>query len=329
MNRRSFIATAACAGAATALNLRAADSTPIAPSNLRTADPKPVPNRLPIKLAVASYSYWHFRDPKVTIETVIDKAAALGVEGVDVLHQQMDLEDREPLVPAHRAYFQKLKRHAFRAGIDLVAFSIHQNFVKQDPAERQKEVDHTLKCIEIAYELGIPCIRLNSGRWGTIKKFDDLMAARGIEPVIPGVQEDEGFKWCIESIEKCLPKAAECGVLLALENHWGLSRTPEGLLRLLNAIESPWLGALVDTGNFLEEPYDKLEAVANRAVYVQAKTYYGGGEWYTLKLDYKRIAKIFRKAGYTGYVGIEFEGKENPDIAVPKSIKVLREAFKA
>jgi sugar phosphate isomerase/epimerase len=124
-----------------------------------------------------------------------------------------------------------------------------------------------------------------------------------------------------------LPKAAEHGVILALENHWGLTRTAEGLLRVLNSISSPWLGGLMDTGNFLEDPYDKLKQIAAKTVFVQAKTYYGGGEWYTLDLDYKRIAKILADANYTGYVSLEMEGKEDPDIAVPKSITMLREAF--
>ena len=83
----------------------------------------------------------------------------------------------------------------------------------------------------------------------------------------------------------------------------------------------------MDTGNFLENPYDRLKQIAPKTVFVQAKTYYGGGEWYTLNLDYKRIAKILADAGYTGYVSLEMEGKEDPDIAVPKSVKLLREAF--
>jgi sugar phosphate isomerase/epimerase len=214
-------------------------------------------------------------------------------------------------------------------GIDLVCLSTHQNFVHPDPAERQKAVDHTIKCIEIAEEMGMGCIRINSGRWNTIKDFDELMRQRGIEPVLPGHTEDEGFKWCLDCIEKCLPKAAECGVILGLENHWGLSRTPEGLLRLLKGIDSPWLGGLMDTGNFLEDPYQKLEQIAPRTVYVQAKTYQGGGEWYTLDLDYHRIAKILQKAGYTGFVTLEFEGKEDPDKAVPESIALFRKAFGA
>ncbi len=316
LNSRAFFTATAGLGATVALG---AETQPDKPAHGST--------RKRLKLGIATYSYWHFRDPKVSIETVIDKAAEIGVEGLDILHRQMDIPEKEPLTADHRAYLQRLKRHAFRNGIDLVCLSIHQNFVQKDPAERQKQVEHTHKCLEIAYELGIPCIRLNSGRWNTIKDFDDLMKARGIEPILPGCTEDDGFNWCIECIQKCIPKAAECGVVMALENHWGLSRTPEGQLRLIDAVPSPWLGALMDTGNFMENPYTKLEQIAPKTVYVQAKTYYGGGEWYTLDLDYPRIAKILSQAGYTGYVSLEYEGKQNPDIAVPKSIALLRKAF--
>ena len=306
MNRRDFFQQTTALGAAT-----------LAPSSLIATPPV----ASPFKLGLSTYSYWHFKTPKVPIENVIDEAARLGIEGVDILHRQMDNEDN--------AYLQKLKRHAFVNGVDLICLSIHQSFVSPDAAERQKNIDHTLHCIELAYKLGIPSIRLNSGRWNTIKSFDELMAKRGIEPILPGYTEDDGFKWCIDSIEKCLPKAAECGVMLALENHWGLTSTPEGLLRIRKAIDSPWLGVLLDTGNFLEDPYAKLEKVAPVANFVQAKTYYGGGEWYTLDLDYKRIINILRQANYKGYIALEFEGKEAPESGVRKSIAMLQEAMKA
>jgi sugar phosphate isomerase/epimerase len=316
VNRRTFLTTAAGVAGAIALNAAPAETKSSAPAKKKK-----------IKLGVATYSYWHFKTEKVSIETVIDKAAELGVEGVDILHRQMDLPEREPLTAAHRAYLQKLKRQAFRNGVALVCLSTHQTFVSPDKEKIAREVEHTKKCIEICYELGVPSMRINTGRWGTITDFDELMKQRGIEPILPGHTEDEGFKWCMDGIKQCLDKAAECGVVLALENHWGLARTPEGLLRILNSIESPWLGGLMDTGNFLEDPYEKLKMIAPKTVYVQAKTYYGGGEWYTLDLDYKKIAKILADAGYVGYVSLEFEGKEPPDIAVPKSIALLREAF--
>jgi sugar phosphate isomerase/epimerase len=171
-------------------------------------------------------------------------------------------------------------------------------------------------------------MRVNTGTWGTSKNFDDLMKHRGIEPPLPGSTEEEGFGWVIDGLNKCLKTAERCGVLLALENHWGLARTPEGLLRIVNAINSPWLQVLMDTGNFLEDPYDKLEMIAPKTVFVQAKTYYGGGLWYTLDLDYPRIAAILHKHHYRGYISLEFEGHEDPRTAVPKSLALLRKTFR-
>ncbi|MBN1359371.1 MAG: sugar phosphate isomerase/epimerase [Sedimentisphaerales bacterium] len=271
-------------------------------------------------IAVSTYSFWRFKDGlKMPIETCIDEAARMGFDGVDILLMQMESEEN--------GYLQKLKRHALINGLDLCCMSTHQGFVTPDAARRQKNVDLTVSQIEIAHRLGIPIIRINTGRWGTSGSFDDLMANRGIEPVLPGHTEDEGFKWVIDCIEKCLPKAEECGVILGLENHWGLARTPEGLLRIVNAIDSPWLCVLLDTGNFLEEPYKKLEQCAPQTVLMQAKTYYGGGLWYTLELDYPRIAAIMRKHGFRGYVSLEFEGNEDYQTAIPKSLALLRKAF--
>lgn len=306
MQRRDFIQSSLLAGGLSG----------IPSSQAIPAKPSLQPS---IKLSVSSYSYWHFKGDKFPIEKVIDEAAALGLEGIDVLHRQMESEDN--------AYLQKLKKHAFVNGIAMTCLSIHQGFVTPDKAELKKHVDHTNQCIELAYKMGIPCLRLNTGRWNTIKSFDDLMKNRGIEPILPGYTEDDGYKWCVDGIQQCLKKAEECGVLLALENHWGLGSTPEGMIRIQDTVNSPWLGLLMDTGNFLEDPYDKLKMVAPRASFVQAKTYYGGGEWYSLDLDYDRIVKILKDVNYHGYISIEFEGKEDPKTGVRKSVELLRKAL--
>ena len=250
---------------------------------------------------------------------MIEHAAALGFDGVEILHRQM--ADESP------AYVNGLKKAAFRNGLDLVMLSIHQDFVSPDAAQRQQEIEHTKHCIDLAGALGISCIRINSGRWNSIASFDDLMKVRGDEPPLPGHTEEEAFAWCIEAIEACLPAAEKAGVMLALENHWGLTTRPENLLRIYNAVRSPWLGINLDTGNFPGDPYAGIELLAPHAVIVQAKTYYGGGEWYTLDLDYRRVASILRSAGFGGYVSLEMEGKEPAATAVPKSLEVLRAAF--
>jgi sugar phosphate isomerase/epimerase len=273
----------------------------------------------PIRLAVSTYSYWHFEPQKYPIRKVIDQAARLGFEGVEILHRQMD--DETP------AYVNSLKQAAFRQGLSLPMLSIHQDFVSPDAAERQEAVDHTKKCIALAARLGIPAIRLNSGRWNTIKSFDDLMKVKGDEPPIQGYTEEDAFTWCIDSIKACLPDAEAAGVVLALENHWGLSTKVENLLRIHKGVNSPWLGINLDTGNWPGDPYEGIERLAPYATIVQAKTYYGGGVWYTLDLDYPRIAKILKNAGFKGWVSLEMEGKEPAETAVPKSLEVLRAAF--
>jgi L-ribulose-5-phosphate 3-epimerase len=304
MQRRNFLKSASLLPVATLIN-------PIV-----THKPEAIVLTPRIKLSVSSYSYWHFKGDKYPIEKVIESAAKLGLDGIDVLHRQMENEDR--------SYMNKLKKQAFVNGIAMTCLSIHQGFVFPDKEELNKHIDHTKHCMELAADMGIPCMRLNTGRWNTIKSFDEFMAHRGQEPAITGYTEDDAFKWCIDSINQCMARAEELGVLLALENHWGLGSTPEGMLRIKNAVNNPWLQLLMDTGNFLENPYSKLEMIAPHTCFVQAKTYYGGGEWYSLELDYKRITNILKKVNYQGYISIEFEGKEAADSGVKKSVELLK-----
>lgn len=320
MKRRTFLAHSTAA-AASVMGLTSCSYSGIANEQIAVGKTGSTQkSRRPNRIAVSTYSFWRFKKGlKLPIETCIDEAAEMGFDGVEILHIQMEKESNE--------YLQGLKRRALINGMDLCGFSTHQGFVSPDKEKRQRNIDHTIKCIELAYRLGIPIIRINTGRWGTSRSFDELMKNRGIEPPLPGYTDDDGFKWVIDSIEKCLPKAEECGVILGLENHWGLSRTPEGLMKIINAIDSAWLKVLLDTGNFLEDPYDKIDQCAAQAVFMQAKTYYGGGIWYTLDLDYGRIAEIMRKHNYHGYVSLEFEGNEDYRTALPKSLALLRKAF--
>ena len=314
LSRRSFLAAGA-AGLASGLSVPTFAKETTSPLITSTSAPAgDLKGR--IKLAVSTYSYWGFRERKDPIESCILKAADMGVEGVDILHKQMDSEDN--------CYLQKLKRLAYENGVNFVCLCIHQGWVKPDKEYRQRMVDHTIRCINLAYKMGIPALRLNSGTWGTSGSFDNLMKARGIEKPIEGYTDEDAFGWVEDAIYKCLPVAEECGVTLALENHWGIAGTPEGMLRIKKDINSKWLKLLMDTGNFLENPYDKFDKVLPETIFISCKTYNGGGTWYTLDLDYDRIIRQIYESGYRGYMTLEFEGKEDPDIAVPACIKMLK-----
>ncbi|MET7256827.1 sugar phosphate isomerase/epimerase family protein [Dyadobacter fermentans] len=306
-SRRDWLKTIALGGAAAMTG------------HVAQAETAPAPSARRIPIAVSTYSYWHFQEQKYPIDKVIEDAARLGFDGVEILHRQMDNET----VP----YMNKLKRLAFDNGLALPLLSIHQSFVQPKPEDRKKDIEHTLKCINLATQMGIPAIRMNTGSWRTVKR-DANYYKDGKEPPIQGFTDQDAIKWCIESMQECLVAAEKAGVVLAIENHWGLSSNIDYLLEIYKPLaSSPAMGMNVDTGNFVGDPYPQFERLAPYATIVQAKTYYGGGHYYDLDLDYKRIAGILRKANFKGYVSLEMEGKEDPATAVPKSLKVLREAL--
>ena len=253
------------------------------------------------KLCISTYSLLNFSNEPDGISNCITTAADFGIDAVDILHRSMPSEDN--------SYCQELKQLAYSNGVGLACLSIHQDFVDPKPEYRQRMVEHTIRCIELAYKMGIPAIRLNSGTWGTAGSFDNLMKARGIEKAIDGYTEDDAFGWVQDCIYKCIPTCERTGVVMALENHWGVAGTPEGMWRIKNSVSSKWLKFLLDTGNFMEEPYDKIKSVLPECVFVSCKTYQGGGAWYTLDLDYDRIFKLFYDINYRGYITLEFEGK--------------------
>lgn len=308
MNRRKFCAV----GLATAV------SHSLAAPTLQAKSKADSPSRRAI--GISSYSFWRFRnDDFRPLTTCLDHASELGFDGLEILQRQ--LTDTSP------AALNAIKRHAFSLGLDLMGYSTHQGFVSPDAEKRARNINHTTDCLEQAYQLGIPTMRVNTGTWGTSKSFDDLMANKGIEPPLEGHTEEQGFGWVIDAYAKLAVEAEKRGVVMGLENHWGLGRTAAGVIRVIEAVASPWLRATLDTGNFLDDKYAQMEALAPHCALVQAKTYFGGGTWYTLDIDYARVAEILATAGYNGYISLEFEGKEDILPGIGQSLAELRKHF--
>lgn len=315
VDRRSFqtgLAAAVTGGALSAAFPSLAHATPTW-DGARTTNP----------IGLSTYSLWRFKNEEFKdVIKCIDFAADCGFDGVEILLYQISQTEM-----LSNSALQAIKRRSLVHGLPLYGMSTHQGFVSPDPEVRRMNIELTIGQIELCYKLGIPTMRVNTGRWGTSKNFDELMANRGIEPPIQGYTEEDGFPWVIDALERCLPAAEKCGVVLGLENHWGLGLTPEGVLRIVDAVQSPYLQVTLDTGNFLEDPYQKLQKLLPKTVLVQAKTYYGGGEWYSLDLDYAKIGQMIRDAKYRGWISLEFEGKETQKTAIPKSLELLRKSF--
>lgn len=321
--RRSFLARSAVAvvTAGTASACSAAPQLPRVKQAIQSDDTASARTRKPNPIGVSSYSFWRYEEGKQPPDMLqcIEHAAAMGFDGFEVLEVQMQRGDNPRI--------REIKRAALLNGLNLCGLSTHQGFVNPDPDVRERNMQRTINSLELAYELGIPTMRVNTGRWGTQGDFNELMANRGKEPTRMEYDDEQGFEWVINAYDELAREAEKRGVVMGLENHWGLGRDAVGVMRVIDAINSPWLRATLDTGNFLEDQYAQYEALAPEAVFVQAKTYYGGGVWYDLDIDYARVAQILKDVDYRGYISLEFEGKDDPMSGVPQSLAILREAF--
>ena len=274
--------------------------------------------------ASSTYSFWQFRGERLGMLACLDKAAAMGFDGVELLHIQMADESPKSV--------NEIKKRAHSLGLALMGFSTHQGFVYPErgpPADERPE----------------DAVSDRAGRQPRHPDDADQHRSMGDGQVVRRLHGPEGDRarpsrgtprnkrsaGAIGAIEKLLPTAEASGVVLGPGESLGPGPDGRrGSLRIVEAIKSPWLQMTLDTGNFLENSYSQMEQMASSSVpiaLVQAKTYYGGGRWYALDLDYARIAKILEEHQYKGWISLEFEGNDDAEVGVPKSLAMLKEHF--
>lgn len=281
-----------------------------------------------LKIAVSSYSFHRFgRGPEgdraPSLKEMVDACVEYGIDGLEILAGHLA---RDGITTP--AALNELKRHAALRGISLVSVSASHNFVTPDPAERAAQVELLCDAVDAAASLGAPFVRAFGGRWNTLS-WPELLGAGGVEPPRDGFTDDDGYAWSVEAFRAAAVYAGRRGVVLVLENHWGLTGTPEGVLRIVEETGSPWLKVVLDTGNFVHLPdqYAAMARLLPHLALVHAKTYAGGGFMLDIDLDYKRIASLLQEARYNGWLSIEFEGKAHPNEGIPAGVTELRAAF--
>jgi sugar phosphate isomerase/epimerase len=148
------------------------------------------------------------------------------------------------------------------------------------------------KWLDAASLLGCHSIRVN---------------VRGSEPTEPGF----GLERATESFGALCDLAAQDGLNVLIENHWGLSSQPEWLMELQRRVGRSNFGTLPDFGNFPDEVdrYDAIERMLPRAKAVSAKCYDFDEAGSETRIDFRRVIELVKRSGYRGFVGVEYEGK--------------------
>lgn len=252
-----------------------------------------------MKLASCTYSYRQLLSAgQMTLVGFLDTCRDLGLDGVELTQYYFPKEGD--------AYLHRIKREAFARGLDVCGAAVGGNFSNADPQKRRAQIEHVKDWLVKSAKLGAPCLRVFAGRQ---PEDTDLQTAR---------------KWVTDGLAECARVAADCGVVLALESHGGLTADAEGCLALLAPFaEEPWVGMNLDFGNFTGDVYEQYALCAPHAVTTHAKVTVRQGNGRE-QVDYRRVVRIMREAGYEGYLSIEYEDPQEPVAGVDRFAAYLR-----
>ncbi|UCD30757.1 MAG: sugar phosphate isomerase/epimerase [Planctomycetota bacterium] len=211
-------------------------------------------------------------------------------------------------------YCQQLKKIAKNNGVKLLLIMCDREGDMSHPDKKQRlqAAKNHHKWVDIAAVLGCHSIRCNMGH---VKKGDMEMVKRAAE-----------------SFSTLTAYGKSNGIKIIIENHGHGSSDPATMVALMKQVNDPkWFGTLPDFGNFPED-VDKYDAVKQMMPYahaVSAKCYdFEDDTGLETKIDFARMIKIVTDAGYTGHIGIEYEGKRLDEATGIKRAKALLEKLR-
>jgi len=220
-----------------------------------------------------------------TLFNLLDWCASKNIKAIDATGYFFPTY---PQVPSDE-YIEEFRERAAQSGIAISGTGIRNNFASPDPSIRAAGVSLAKEWIVVASKLHAPVIRLFAGE-------------------IPAGYEqkwDEVAEWMIDCFKECAAFGEQYGVKIGIQNHGDMLQTAEQCLKVLKAIDSEWVGLIIDTGSFkTSDPYKDIELTAPYAINWQVKeSPFGIGS--NVKTDYKRLIKIIKKQGYEGYLPVE------------------------
>ena len=194
------------------------------------------------------------------------------------------------------SYLKELKQRTDDHGVRNVLIMIDRegHLANLDENQRQQAVENHYKWVEAAKFLGCDSIRVNAAGNGC--REDVLMAA-------------------VDGLGKLTEFGKDHDINIIVENHGGFSSDGKWLSEVMKQVDDPHCGTLPDFGNFrIREhvTYDRYAGVQDLMPFakgVSAKSYDFGPDGNETTMDYRRLLQIVKNAGYTGYIGIEYEGQ--------------------
>ncbi|SFW48540.1 sugar phosphate isomerase/epimerase family protein [Cellulophaga fucicola] len=266
------------------------------------ADKKPF-----FKLSLAQWSlHKDVFDNDADPYSFAEKAKELGFSGLEYVSAlYSDVKEANYSDEAMANFVAKSNEEAKKHGMTNVLIMIdgQGDLALADAAERKKAVESHFKWVKAAAEMGCHAIRVN------------LAGAS---------EEQEWIASSVDGLKQLGTFAKEHNINIIVENHGGLSSNGKLLSNVMSKVNMDNVGTLPDFGNFCikksetgcDEMYDIYKGVTELMPYakaVSAKSYNFDADGNETKIDYAKMLQIVKDAGYTGFIGVEYEGDEKSE----------------
>jgi sugar phosphate isomerase/epimerase len=237
-------------------------------------------------------------------------ARKLGIEGIEYVNQMFFDKATD------QSYLAEMQKRADGEGVKslLIMCDREGNLGDPDDAKRAKTIENHLKWLDAAKFLGCHSIRVNAAS----------------DAKLPA---DEQARLAADGLHRLCEEGDKRGLWVVVENHGGMSSNGKWLTKVMELADHKRVGILPDFGNFYTnreaaELYNPYQGVREFMPWVKqavsAKAYdwdTGAGKFYTedrrepreITLDFERLVRIVAAAGYTGYIGIEYEGQKHTE----------------
>lgn len=219
-------------------------------------------------------------------------------------------------------YINEMKKRAADHGVKslLVMIDNEGDLGNTDDAARKTAVENHYKWVEAAQQLGCHSIRVNAFGEGT---REEVAAA------------------AVDGLGSLATFAKDYNINVLVENHGGYSSDGQWMMGVMNTVNMANCGMLPDFGNFCVardggkrwegdciDTYDKYKGVEEfmpKAIAVSAKSYDFDEAGDETTIDFKKMLQIIKAANYTGFIGVEYEGKRLSPYEGIRATKALLE----
>ncbi len=280
-----------------------------------------------MKFCVNTYAYGGYVN-SLGIYGIIEKAAEMGFDGIEFTEAEWYLNATdEELV--------KIGEAARKAGLETVSLLVGGDMINGSDGDLDKEVEKACRTVDKAVLLGCKFMRHDAGHMPQGKKH--------------GLGYAYNLPRLAEGCRRVTEYAAERGIMTLAENHGVFSQDADRVASLIDAVDHPNFGALIDIGNFMdvdEDPTLSVSRLAPYAVHVHCKdvlrkpgteVFPGEGWFQTRGGNYCRgtvvghgvagvsqCIRVLKNNGYDGWLSVEYEGLEDNMLGVQLSLANLK-----